>query len=107
MNSNGASEEILEIVDENDRVIGTERRGVIHAQGLMHRSAQVMVFNSRGELFLQKRSDDKDEFPGLWDSSVAGRDGCPGCRPRGTADTRHSPDLAGHQGHTVNNRRYI
>ena len=72
LNSNKASEEILEIVDENDRVIGTERRGVIHAQGLMHRSAQVLVFNSRGELFLQKRSDDKDEFPGLWDSSAAG-----------------------------------
>lgn len=67
-----ASEEILEVVDENDRVVGMERRGVIHAQGLMHRSAQVLVFNSSGALFLQKRSDSKDEFPGLWDSSAAG-----------------------------------
>lgn len=67
-----ASEEILEVVDKNDRVTGMERRGVIHEKGLMHRSAQVLVFNSRGELFLQKRSDSKDEFPGLWDSSAAG-----------------------------------
>ena len=67
-----ASEEILEVVDEHDRVTGTERRGVIHQKGLMHRSAQVLVFNSSGELFLQKRSDNKDEFPGLWDSSAAG-----------------------------------
>ena len=66
------SEEILEVVDYEDRVIGTERRGVIHARGLMHRSAQVLLFNSSGELFLQKRSMNKDEFPGLWDSSAAG-----------------------------------
>ena len=66
------SEEILEVVDREDRVIGTEKRGVIHARGLMHRSAQVLLFNSAGELFLQKRSMSKDEFPGLWDSSAAG-----------------------------------
>jgi isopentenyl-diphosphate delta-isomerase type 1 len=64
--------EWLDVVDENDVVIGRERRGVIHARGLMHRSAQVLVFNSGGELFLQKRSAFKDEFPGLWDSSAAG-----------------------------------
>lgn len=66
------SEEILEVVDHEDRVIGTERRGVIHERGLMHRSAQVLLFNSTGQLFLQKRSMNKDEFPGLWDSSAAG-----------------------------------
>ena len=66
------SDEILEVVDREDRVIGTERRGVIHARGLMHRSAQVLLFNSAGEVFLQKRSMNKDEFPGLWDSSAAG-----------------------------------
>jgi len=66
------SREILEVVDKDDHVIGTERRGVIHSGGLMHRSAQVLLFNSSGELFLQKRSMNKDEFPGLWDSSAAG-----------------------------------
>ena len=72
MNPLSVSMEWLEVVDENDAVIGVERRGVIHARGLMHRSAQVLVFNSNGELFLQKRSAAKDEFPGLWDSSAAG-----------------------------------
>jgi isopentenyl-diphosphate delta-isomerase type 1 len=66
------SHEILEVVDSEDRVIGTERRGIIHERGLMHRSAQVLLFNAAGELFLQKRSMGKDEFPGLWDSSAAG-----------------------------------
>jgi isopentenyl-diphosphate delta-isomerase type 1 len=64
--------EWLEVVDEDDAVIGLERRGVIHARGLMHRSAQVLVVNCDNELFLQKRSQGKDEFPGLWDSSAAG-----------------------------------
>lgn len=72
MNSSAASQEFLDVVDGNDRVVGKERRGIIHARGLMHRSAQVLVFNSNGELFLQKRSKSKDEFPGLWDSSAAG-----------------------------------
>ena len=66
------SDEILEVVDSKDQVVGTERRGIIHERGLMHRSAQVLLFNSAGNLFLQKRSGDKDEFPGLWDSSAAG-----------------------------------
>lgn len=67
-----ASKEWLDVVDENDEVVGREQRGEIHARGLMHRSAQVLVFNTAGELFLQKRSKHKDEFPGLWDSSAAG-----------------------------------
>ena len=67
-----SSRELLEVVDEQDRVIGLQRRGVIHAKGLLHRSAQVLVFNSLGQLFVQKRSAGKDEFPGLWDCSAAG-----------------------------------
>jgi isopentenyl-diphosphate delta-isomerase type 1 len=67
-----ASKDWLDVVDQDDRVVGRERRGFVHARGLMHRSAQVLVFNSEGALFLQKRSASKDEFPGLWDSSAAG-----------------------------------
>ena len=72
MNDDDTRLEWLEVVNERDEVVGVERRGVIHERGLMHRSAQVLVFNSAGELFLQKRSAAKDEFPGLWDSSAAG-----------------------------------
>ena len=66
------SEELLDVVDENDRVIGTRTRGEIHAAGLMHRAVHILVFNARGEVFLQKRSLLKDEQPGMWDSSAAG-----------------------------------
>ena len=66
------SDELLDVVDDNDEVIAVKRRGDIHAQGLMHRAVHILLFNSRGELFLQKRSMTKDEQPGKWDSSAAG-----------------------------------
>ena len=66
------SEELLDVVDENDRVIGIKTRGEIHAEYLMHRSVHILVFNGNAELFIQKRSMSKDNQPGLWDSSAAG-----------------------------------
>jgi isopentenyl-diphosphate delta-isomerase type 1 len=65
--------EIFEIVDENDRVIGQAPRSECHGNpALVHRVAHVLVFNSRGELLLQKRSAAKDIQPGKWDTSVGG-----------------------------------
>jgi len=66
------SDELLDVVDDNDEVVAVKRRGDIHAQGLMHRAVHILLFNSSGELFLQKRSMSKDEQPGKWDSSAAG-----------------------------------
>ena len=66
------SDELLDVVDDNDEVVAVKRRGDIHAQGLMHRAVHILLFNSSGELFLQKRSLSKDEQPGKWDSSAAG-----------------------------------
>lgn len=59
-------------MDANDRVIDVMARGEIHRLGLMHRSVHILVFNSREEFFIQKRSMTKDSNPGLWDSSAAG-----------------------------------
>ena len=66
------SDEIFDVVDESDRVIGREARAEVHRRGLLHRAVHVLVFNSRGEVFLQKRSMSKDTFPGAWDSSSSG-----------------------------------
>lgn len=66
------SEEIFDVVDEQDRVVGRQTRGEVHRLGLMHRAVHVLVFNRQGEVFLQKRSQHKDRQPGLWDSSASG-----------------------------------
>ncbi len=66
------SEELLDVVDADDRVVGRATRGEIHARGLMHRAVHILLFNRNGDLFLQQRSLAKDENPGLWDSSAAG-----------------------------------
>lgn len=65
--------EFFEIVDENDQVIGVAPRSECHGNpALVHRVAHVLVFNSGGELLLQKRSARKDIQPGRWDTSVGG-----------------------------------
>jgi isopentenyldiphosphate isomerase len=66
------SEEIFDVVNEQDEVVGKRPRSEVHRLGLMHRAVHVLVFNARGEVFLQKRSMSKDRQPGLWDSSASG-----------------------------------
>ena len=66
------SEELFDVVDAEDRVIGTERRSIVHRDQLMHRAIHVFVFNSAGQLYLQKRSLNKDSSPGKWVSSCSG-----------------------------------
>ena len=66
------SEEIFDVVNEHDEVIGRAPRREVHRTRLRHRAIHVFVFNARGEIFLQKRSMSKDSSPGLWDSSASG-----------------------------------
>ncbi|MFK7849767.1 MAG: 16S rRNA (adenine(1518)-N(6)/adenine(1519)-N(6))-dimethyltransferase RsmA [Akkermansiaceae bacterium] len=66
------SEELFDIVDEDDIPVGTATREMAHARNLIHRAIHVFVFNKHGDLWLQKRSLQKDTNPGLWDSSVSG-----------------------------------
>ena len=57
------------------RRIGVQRtatRHTVHREKLLHRAVHIFVFNQRGELFLQRRSQWKDMHPRCWDSSAAG-----------------------------------
>src|ERR1039457_2536034 len=65
-------EEIFDVVNARDEVIGQAPRKEVHARGLWHRAVHVLVFNARGEVFLQKRSMKKDIATGKWDSSSSG-----------------------------------
>jgi isopentenyl-diphosphate delta-isomerase len=66
------ADEIFDVVDADDRVIGAATRDEVHRQGLRHRAAHVLVFDRGGRLYLQRRAPWKECAPGLWDTSVAG-----------------------------------
>jgi Isopentenyldiphosphate isomerase len=66
------AEEIFDVVNERDEVVDRRPRSEVHRFGLLHRAVHILVFNSRGEVFLQKRSMKKDRHPGVWDSSASG-----------------------------------
>jgi isopentenyldiphosphate isomerase len=70
------SEEIFDVVNQQDEVVDRQPRSEVHRLGLMHRATHVLVFNARGQVFLQKRSMQKDRQPGLWDSSASGHLNC-------------------------------
>lgn len=66
-------DEFLEIVDRDGRVISIATRSIVHGNpSMLHRVVHVLVFNSKGELLLQKRGMHKDVAPGKWDTSVGG-----------------------------------
>jgi len=65
------SELILEI-DKNNNPIGMRERNDFYTQELFHRSCVLFLFNHKNEMLLQKRSDSKKWFPGLWEFSASG-----------------------------------
>src|ERR671924_253546 len=67
-----ASDEMVVIVDEHNQVVGAAPRREMRARRLPHRSTYVLVFNSRGELYVQKRTLSKDVFPGYFDVAAGG-----------------------------------
>ncbi len=65
-------EEEFSVVDPGDRAVGHASRAEVHGNNLLHRAVHILIFNGRGEVYLQKRSRTKDRHPLLWDSSAAG-----------------------------------
>jgi isopentenyl-diphosphate delta-isomerase len=64
--------EIFDVVDARDRVIGQATRPEVHARHLRHRAVHILLFNRNGDIFIQKRAASKDTFPGRYDSSASG-----------------------------------
>jgi isopentenyl-diphosphate delta-isomerase len=54
------------LVDENDNPIGTEEKLKAHIDSKLHRAFSIFIFNSKGELMIQKRADNKYHCGGLW-----------------------------------------
>lgn len=67
-----AAEEIIVIVDEHNREIGQCTRKAMRRDRLIHRASYVLVFDRRGDLFIQKRTMTKDVYPGYYDVAAGG-----------------------------------
>jgi len=67
-----AADELVDVVDAEDRVVGRVTRAEIRARRLRHRATYLLVFNSRGELFVHLRTATKDVCPSHWDVAVGG-----------------------------------
>lgn len=63
------TEEKVILVDEEDRAIGAAEKLLTHREGKLHRAFSIFVFNSNGELLLQKRARTKYHSGGLWSNT--------------------------------------
>jgi isopentenyl-diphosphate Delta-isomerase len=57
------------LVDENDHLLGTMEKIEAHQKGILHRAFSVFIFNVKGEMLLQQRTNDKYHGGGLWSNA--------------------------------------
>lgn len=80
-------EEIIDLVNEKDEVIGVITRKEAHTNAaLIHREVDVIIVDDKKRILIQKRSQKKKVFPGLWVDSAGGH------IPAGT-----NPELGAHK----------
>jgi isopentenyldiphosphate isomerase len=65
-------DEVVDVVDDADRVVDRVTRREMRARGLRHRAVYILVFNSEGQLFVHKRTATKDVYPSCHDVTVGG-----------------------------------
>ena len=65
-------QEKLDIVDEDDNIIGQDTRENVHKKGLLHREIQVFIYNNKGEILFQKRSLKAETRAGLFAVGIGG-----------------------------------
>lgn len=64
--------ELVDVTDREGRTIAVVTRREMREKNLPHRCTYILVFNSRGELFVHLRTATKDVYPSYWDTNVGG-----------------------------------
>lgn len=72
MTTDLASQERVAVVDPSNRFACAAPRWRMRRDNLIHRACYILVFNSRGELFVHQRTDSKDVYPGFFDLAAGG-----------------------------------
>ena len=70
--SDVAAAELVDVVDDEDRVTDRVTRAEMRRRNLLHRAVYILVFNRDGALFVHRRTDTKDVYPGYWDVAIGG-----------------------------------
>jgi len=65
-------EEIFDIVDEEDNVIGKTTREEVHNKKLIHRSVMFFIFDKKRRVLVTQRTKTKDMFPEYWSVTLGG-----------------------------------
>ncbi len=68
----GGAPDLVDVVDADDRVVGTVTRAEMRRDNLRHRAVGVLVRTSGGDVVVHRRSDWKDVWPGYWDVAFGG-----------------------------------
>ena len=66
------ADELVDIVDEQDRVVEQVTRREMRARGLRHRAVYVLVFNAKSQIFVHQRTATKDVYPSYFDVAAGG-----------------------------------
>lgn len=66
------ADELVDVVDEDDRVLIQATRREVRLRNLRHRSVYILVFAPTGQLFVHQRTLTKDIFPAYWDVTISG-----------------------------------
>ncbi len=66
------AQELVDVVDDDDRVIATVTRAAMRANRLQHRAVSIAVVSTDRRLLVHRRADDKDLWPGMWDLAAGG-----------------------------------
>ncbi len=72
MKTTDPQDELFNVVDEDDNVIGQETRRQCHRKKLIHRNSVFFLFDNDWKVFVNKRSKTKDMFPSYWSLSLGG-----------------------------------
>ncbi|MFH0956459.1 MAG: NUDIX domain-containing protein [Candidatus Aenigmatarchaeota archaeon] len=66
------AEEFLDVLDEKGNVTGKAKRSEVHGKGLIHRTVMFFIFDAKGRIFVNQRTQDKEFYGGCWSLVLGG-----------------------------------
>ncbi|MBI3034208.1 NUDIX domain-containing protein [Candidatus Woesearchaeota archaeon] len=98
-------EEMIDIVNDEDAIVGKATRKDVDEKALIHRTVYVIIVDYFGRFIVQKRPDSKDIFPGCWDLGMS--ETVLRSEPYEAAALRGLKEELGIDGYTVNELRHL